>query len=665
MKRWAFPAILAATPVLLLFLGEGGLRLFPGTGPPGLLLSLARDGDVELLGTNAEFPQRFFHERYEGALLASGRMRAEPFIKPEGDSYRVVAVGASTIQGYPHPHRLAAPAFLRAMLADALPDRHVEVFNLGITSIASFAVTRTVEQALELEPDVVIIYTGHNEFYGIYGAGGGTSSMAASIHYELLSWRLPRGLKLLIDWAGGSRVSSEQLLEAMARRGEIGLQDVRRQQAREQLSDNLIQAVRACRNAGVRPMLCTLTANDEGFAPAASRLPAPDTNDGGAWWEHLESAQWDLKQPDGAQGAWQRLQAAEELFDDSAWLAFLQARALRGLGRDDEASARFARARDLDMMPWRAPRSHNEAIRTVAQQTSVDLVDVQAAFQHNAHPAAPGWDLFVDHVHPSLRGQALLARVIAMALVDSAQSSRMKPDEAYAQQQGYVPAEGVRVDQAMGELLGSPPMDRFNRTAAQRFRQRAATGWQALSPAEQRGAQQWMSHRQDLPLVLDIADQLFADGHFEAAMRHYRAARLEAPFAPRADLWSAVQLGWCAQLLNLPAAEISTELAQALQRVVLVAQAPGVDPAFVDFVRGSLHHFLQQPGPALVHLEQAFLAEGFRPPFLYSLFPPLARELVAVGRAQDARRYAAWAAADAEGNPYFTQLVSSFEEASR
>ena len=51
-----------------------------------------------------------------------------------------------------------------------MPDKTVEVFNLGITSIASFAVAQVVKDALALEPDLVVVYTGHNEFYGIYGA---------------------------------------------------------------------------------------------------------------------------------------------------------------------------------------------------------------------------------------------------------------------------------------------------------------------------------------------------------------------------------------------------------------------------------------------------------------------------------------------------------------
>ncbi|MDA0337394.1 MAG: hypothetical protein O2782_19705, partial [bacterium] len=653
--------------LLVLLVVEGLLHLAPGTGNPPLLLTLARsEGDV-LRSTNAVFPERFFHERYEGSLVASGRMRAEPYVEAAGNkTFRVVVAGASTVQGYPHPHRLAAPALLQAMLTDVLPGQVVEVFNLGITSIASFAVAKTVDAAMELHPDVVVIYCGHNEYYGIYGAGAGTSQWATRSHYSLMSWRLPHALKSMMDWVGGTRVSSGQLLETMARRGQVALLDGRRQNAVEQLTRNLTDAVMTCRASGVRPVLCTLTANDEEFAPAGSSSPDPSTAADLLWSEHVEAARVALRTPgaSAASTALVRLEAADTLFSDSAWLAFLKGQALRRQGRDEEADRCFIRARNLDTMPWRAPSDHNRAIRDVARRHQVELADVEAAFVAASRPARPGFDLLVDHVHPTLRGQALLARTLVQVVSDGEGMDRLQADEEYLRKQGNVPAEAVRVDQAMAELLGSPPMDRFNRDAAQRFRQRAVTGYQGLSSAEQQGAQRWMSHRQEVPLALDLADQLYVEGYFNHALRHYRAARLEAPFTPRADLWSAVQLGWCARLTGLAPAEVEEELQEALDRTRFVESAPDVDPAFVDFVRGSLHHFLGHSEPALAGLERAFLADGFRRPFLFSLFPLLAEELVTSGRIEDARRFAAMAAADMGGNPYFEQLVESFRKGS-
>ena len=121
---------------------EGLLRLMPGLGPSPLVVTLAEDEATgeSLRATSRFYAQRFFVQ-YKGRLAAAGQMGEHFFVEPApANRYRVVFVGASTVQGFPHPRRLAAASFLQAMLADAWPEREVEVVNLGITSIASFAV---------------------------------------------------------------------------------------------------------------------------------------------------------------------------------------------------------------------------------------------------------------------------------------------------------------------------------------------------------------------------------------------------------------------------------------------------------------------------------------------------------------------------------------------
>ena len=53
------------------------------------------------------------------------------------------------------------------MLQHLMPDREVEVINLGLTAVASFPVRKVAEQAMgATEPDLLLVYGGHNEFFG-------------------------------------------------------------------------------------------------------------------------------------------------------------------------------------------------------------------------------------------------------------------------------------------------------------------------------------------------------------------------------------------------------------------------------------------------------------------------------------------------------------------
>ena len=161
-------------------------------------------------------------------------------------------------------------------------------------------------------------------------------------------------------------------------------------------------------------IVCTLAANDAGFAPAGSETPGLPAGPLALWQRKLALAAEALLQ-DGvtagaASGALADLEEAEALSGPSAWLQYLKGRALQHLGRLDEARAAFAAARELDTMPWRAPDSHNEAIRTVARESGAVLADVAAAFAGAAPPEGVGWGLMVDHVHPAIAGQVLMAR---------------------------------------------------------------------------------------------------------------------------------------------------------------------------------------------------------------------------------------------------------------
>src|SRR5206468_5174668 len=99
------------------------------------------------------------------------------------------------------------------------------------------------------------------------------------------------------------------------------------------------------------------------------------------------------------------LEAAIALHGLHARSHFLLARALSALGRHPEALAEYARARDLDTMPWRATSAAEDAAREAAREGGI-LCDMESAFRADSPGGAVAWELMDDHVHFSLRGQA-------------------------------------------------------------------------------------------------------------------------------------------------------------------------------------------------------------------------------------------------------------------
>jgi hypothetical protein len=87
--------------------------------------------------------------------------------------------------------------------------------------------------------------------------------------------------------------------------------------------------------------------------------------------------------------------------------------ALEKLHDYDAAFQAYSRARDLDHNPFRAPSDLNRILRRIAGQSgNVSLADAEQAFRDATAPLAPGFDLFLDYVHPTKRGNLLVAQTV-------------------------------------------------------------------------------------------------------------------------------------------------------------------------------------------------------------------------------------------------------------
>ena len=87
------------------------------------------------------------------------------------DTYRVFAMGGSSAAGYPYGFNGTYSRVVKDILQDRMPDKQVEVVNVGISAISSYTLYDQVAEILQQEPDAILIYAGHNEFYGALGVG--------------------------------------------------------------------------------------------------------------------------------------------------------------------------------------------------------------------------------------------------------------------------------------------------------------------------------------------------------------------------------------------------------------------------------------------------------------------------------------------------------------
>jgi hypothetical protein len=496
-KRGLFMAVTLAIPLVALGAIEGVLRLAGWGGYPDFLRIAGRlpsGASVALVEPAASKPYFFANPTRPGYAEETNFLMPKP-----AGTVRVFLVGESAAKGYPQPRNLSMQSFLQAMLGDVWPDRKVEVISLGTTAVASFPLVYLVRDAVRYEPDLFVFYVGNNEFFGAYGV--------ASINSvgTLPTWALPwmrglRGLAVVQAVEGlirGKADESRTLMEQMVAQTVIPPDSPLRAAAARNLEAHLGRMLDTVAAAGVPAVVCTTAANEAGLAPLGT--------------------------------------------GDAAAARFAEATRLAAAGDRAAARGAFLEARDLDTMPWRPVAATEAAIRRAAETRDVVFCDVAEVFRGLSPEGATGWDLLDDHVHPSLRGQAEIARAVVATMADLPERLRVDPARAaaladwraYAERLGTNAYDDYRVNHTLRTLFGVPFMKRTNAAAHARFEAACRDAEARMTPAVREAAREWQSMRPHAgglrPITGMVAKALMRENRIAEAERLYSIARTQVP----------------------------------------------------------------------------------------------------------------------------------------
>jgi tetratricopeptide (TPR) repeat protein len=108
---------------------------------------------------------------------------------------------------------------------------------------------------------------------------------------------------------------------------------------------------------------------------------------------------------------------AVQLCNSSALCNYYLGRISYKMGNFTQAKEYFTKARDLDCLRFRAPGEFNEVLSQLSRKyPAIHLVNVEEAFEANATHQIIGDELIVDHVHPNLKGYAIISDMFYQAI---------------------------------------------------------------------------------------------------------------------------------------------------------------------------------------------------------------------------------------------------------
>ena len=367
--KW-FYAIGAIIPILFVLLLE-------------LILSITNYGTdyTTFVKISDQFENyKFFNPKLP--LKYFGKSTVKPSVIPDGflrikgkNTFRICALGGSTTAGFPHPPNGSFPRLLKNILEDQYPNTEFEVVNLGISAINSITIRDIINDVLEEKPDLILIYAGHNEYYGALGAASNVSYFGSQaltrLGLELKNFRtfqlMENIIADVINFFNDEDKSGKTLMREMAGKDLVPFNSDAYNSGIDQFESNLKYILNKCADENVPVITGTLVAN---------LLQTP------------------LCKYSGCDSL---VAEFNEITSDI----------------NEDAKDELYLIKDRDELRFRAPEKFNEIINNLAKSHNSKVVDIQKSFEKMSQFNIIGNNLMMDHLHPTHHGNQIIAKIFS------------------------------------------------------------------------------------------------------------------------------------------------------------------------------------------------------------------------------------------------------------
>ncbi|MFB0497250.1 lysophospholipase L1-like esterase [Mucilaginibacter sp. OAE612] len=480
--RW-FRVTAFSIPVLILLLAEGLLRLFNYGHDTSLFVKYPDDHNYWVIN-------KYASEKYFTDTANATQGNIEPFkVEKAKNTFRIFVLGESTTAGYPYLHNGSFHRWLQYRLMHTYPDINFEVINVSLTAVNSYTVLDFGKQVVNYQPDAILIYTGHNEYYGALGIGS-TSHIANNrfLVQTVLALKQFRLVQLVNDIIGSLKPAAnpdqrENLMKRMARHQGIPYRSESYKAGIAQFKNNMTELCQFMHDKNVPVFLSTLVNNEKDLKPFIG---------------------------DGS--------------DTSANMMYAGANDAYQSGKYVQAKQEYIKAKEFDLLRFRAPEAMNGIITALSKQYSnVHLVNCRAVFEQHSPNGILGKETLLEHVHPNLYGYALMSEAFYQS-VKNARLIKARPDK----------------EMSLAELLNRMPVTKIDSLYGAYTIMMLETGWPFNKPipAGFRRGDDIASQLAGALSVnrinwLDAMDQLFKysmkAGDKKTALKAVEAVMLEKP----------------------------------------------------------------------------------------------------------------------------------------
>jgi tetratricopeptide (TPR) repeat protein len=428
-KKLIFSLFFVLIPLIFLLLVEMTLR----SVNYGQNYSLFVDFDLfgkKYSKVNPEYGKKYFYDL--------------PFMSPNNDiflkekpknGYRIFVIGSSTTAGFPYTSGIMFSRILQERLQDSYPDKQVEVVNTAMTAINSFAFQDKIDEILNAQPDAILIYGGHNEFYGGLGIASkealGKLRWIKILHLNLLEFKTYQLMRELIFgtqrlFTGKNSTDAQKtgtMMQKIATNKDVEYNSPIYKLAHEHFKKNMQTILEKAHKKGVSVFFSELISNIKDLPPLGSSIS-------------------------------KSYPPAMKVYQEG--LAFEKA------GDYEKAKINFYQAKDLDCIRFRASEDMNSIINTLSKEYGAYPIPMKRIFEENSPHGLIGNNLITEHLHPNIDGYFLMADAFYSSIVDSKvigkiDSQFYKPSIYYRKNWGFTPVDSLTAELSIQKIKAGWP----------------------------------------------------------------------------------------------------------------------------------------------------------------------------------------------------------------
>jgi tetratricopeptide (TPR) repeat protein len=440
-KKLFFRLFLIILPILILVFLELILRLFDLNSPPPLFVENRVNGKVV-----NQLNQNFAHRYFDPNKVPVPGLYPETIEQDKGvNTVRIFALGGSTTEGFPFGFQVPYPAQLKYLLVEKFPQLKIEMVNAGISAINSFSVLDMLPEIIEQSPDMILIYMGHNEFYGAYGSGStlsiGNSGSIIRFYLKIQKFHLVQLIKKIISQIltpAQQEGKRKTLMEQVIADYSIEFRSDKYQHTVKNFQDNLEMILEQCSTAGIPVFISNLISNIRDMPPFASKMPEDLIIQVRQKYDRSIQSGERLYKSGRYSESLEELNTAFQIDSSSAALWYKIGRNYLTLGNLRLAEKYLYGAKERDLIRFRASEEINALIEKVAKKYDCNLVDMHKTFRNYSRQQLIGNEILCDHLHPDLNGYYLMALAFynsienANLMPDGPNTDFMTPDHSYA-----------------------------------------------------------------------------------------------------------------------------------------------------------------------------------------------------------------------------------------